>query len=357
MEHRQEREEQAEEWEQLTKEGVDDSASCGLGSVRLMPSGLSLQRAAATVSGGEVITDEPVWIRVRSARIEDDAEHMRGPLLFRVMPSWKWQIVKLHLKKHWADFCDVPDAQIRLLWKSIELRDDMAVAEYDLGDAAEARPIEIQCLIIDSGSGASNISGADGSGGGKRAIGLSIDSQVFCPPGLKRLASDALLAMKTGVAPKLTDDGTGAAYMLQDASRRHVLAVFNPKDEEANAPNNPRNRVGEENSPSLRQGVLSTQQAAREVAAFILDHGRLAGVPETTLAHARHPKGFTGRVVWKVGAFQAFVETKDAAGNYAPQVFLTENVHNIGILDVRIVNLDRNDGNLLVKRTEGRERS
>ena len=92
---------------------------------------------------------------------------------------------------------------------------------------------------------------------------------------------------------------------------------FKPKDEEAFAPNNPRGYVAketflksfnmmydsciEENSPGLRQGVLSTQQAAREVAACLLDHKQFAGVPSTTLAprnpgalglhevHAKHP--------------------------------------------------------------------
>ena len=54
-------------------------------------------------------------------------------------------------------------------------------------------------------------------------------------------------------------------------------------------------------------------------------------------------------VVWKIGAFQAFIETKDTAGNFAPQVFPDSDVHRIGILDIRIINLDRNDGNLLVR--------
>lgn len=284
-----------------------------------------------------------MWIRARSAKTEEDEDGVGDALELRVMPYETWQIVKWRMRRQ-SEFRNVPDENIRLLWRGRELENDMTVVEYDLGDTTQEEPVEIQYLIISSCDA--------------RVIGLYTDSQVneACPPDLTRLASDALAAMTSGVMPELTKQGTGATYFLRDASQRRVLAVFKPKDEEANAPNNPRGYVGEANSTSLREGVLSTQQSEREVAAFVLDHDHFAGVPETTLVHARHPKfvqvtvnaGGPERVVWKVGAFQAFVEAISDAEDWGHVKFSTGNVHRIGILDVRIVNLDRNDGNLLV---------
>lgn len=44
-----------------------------------------------------------------------------------------------------------------------------------------------------------------------------------------------------------------------------------------------------------------------------------------------------------------FVDHEDAAYNYGPSVFDIEEVHKIGILDIRILNADRNDENILLK--------
>lgn len=45
-----------------------------------------------------------------------------------------------------------------------------------------------------------------------------------------------------------------------------------------------------------------------------------------------------------------FVEHDDAAYNYGPGKFETEEIHKIGILDIRILNADRNDENILIKK-------
>lgn len=44
------------------------------------------------------------------------------------------------------------------------------------------------------------------------------------------------------------------------------------------------------------------------------------------------------------------MESNDMAGNMGSNQFDVEQVHKIGILDVRIVNCDRNDANILVKK-------
>lgn len=318
---------------------------------------------AATFGTYQRLDDGWVFLRLRSARQDRAPLEGSEPVIdLVVMPFNSWQLVKRRFKEKWPGLKAVSDQNIRLLHKSVELRPGFMIADYNVDGGTKENPVELQYLIIDQGS---DIPRADDQGSRSRAqdgkIGLYVDAQVPFTNELRDRVHACLGAMLSGIQPRLTDEGTGATYMLKDTTASHCLAVFKPKDEEAFAPQNPRGYVGKEDTPGLRSGVLSTQQAAREVAAYLLDHDKFANVPETTLCHAKHPKfskvkGKNGgdKTVWKIGAFQAFVEAKDTTGNFAPQVFATEHVHRIAILDIRIVNLDRNDGNLLVRcRTRG----
>ena len=87
---------------------------------------------------------------------------------------------------------------------------------------------------------------------------------------------------KKGLKPKLTDDGTSGTYLMRGISKK-PLAVFKPIDEEAFAPNNPRDHVGRFGSQSFRAGVLSGEACIREVAAYLLDKDGFSGVPSTTM--------------------------------------------------------------------------
>mmetsp|Transcript_71468 Transcript_71468/g.155227 ORF Transcript_71468/g.155227 Transcript_71468/m.155227 type:complete len:899 (+) Transcript_71468:49-2745(+) len=312
-------------------------------------------RENATLGDFGRVDDEPVFLRLRSARPPTGQDAVAGaePIInLQVMPFNTWQIVKIQVKEKWPGLKGVPDTSIRLLYKGLELRSGTMVDEDLSTDGGTVdRPHELQYLLIDQRD-------AKGAFTANSSIGLYADAQVPCTNAMKKRVEAALAALLGGIQPRLTEDGTGATYMLRDLPNQRILAVFKPKDEEAFAPQNPRNYVGKENSTGFRYGVFSTQQAAREVAAHLLDHEKFAGVPETTLVHSKHPKfvKVKQKVVWKIGAFQAFVETKDTAGNFAPQVFSTTSVHRISILDIRIVNLDRNDGNLLVRHSRGTSR-
>jgi len=321
-------------------------------------SGLDNTQELAT-AGGVGLADEyePVFLRLTSARrasenaskkvVQKDLDatphqgHCDPVIDLKVMPYFTWQVVKRMFQGKWYAFRHVPDADIRLLYKSVELGNNTLVNDYQMAGGVSDKPAEIQYLLIRRGD----------DNGGKDNIDFYLAAQVPTTGHLKQRASACLAALTLGIMPRLTEDGTGATYLLKDSRNKHVLAVYKPKDEEAFAPQNPRGYVGPENKDGLRSGVLSTQQAAREVAAYLLDHDNFAGVPETTLAHAMHPKfvKVDGKVVWKVGAFQSFVESKGPCGNYSSKTFSVQNVHRIGILDVRIINLDRNDGNLLVR--------
>ena len=56
-------------------------------------------------------------------------------------------------------------------------------------------------------------------------------------------------------------------------------------------------------------------------------------------------------VVWKVGAFQAFVQDAEMSEDFGHTVHAVQDVHRIGILDIRIVNFDRNLSNMTLDLT------
>ena len=45
-----------------------------------------------------------------------------------------------------------------------------------------------------------------------------------------------------------------------------------------------------------------------------------------------------------------FMQHDDVVGNFGPKVFGVRDVHRIGILDIRILNCDRNEENILVQK-------
>lgn len=142
-----------------------------------------------------------------------------------------------------------------------------------------------------------------------------------------------------GISPQLIPEGEGGTYVLFDAAKRPV-AIFKPSDEEPPALNNPKKHA---ESPS-RKGIIPGDGAVRETAAYLLDRG-WAGVPPTTMLELRHPCFGPG---FKVGSVQEWISDSEAAGSYGPSLFSVADVHRIGILDIRTLNTDRHDGNILV---------
>ncbi|CBZ50223.1 hypothetical protein NCLIV_006980 [Neospora caninum Liverpool] len=200
---------------------------------------------------------------------------------------------------------------------------------------------------------------------------------------LIQVIEEVKLGFRRNVAPKLTMDGTGGTYILFDARRRPV-GIFKPEDEEAFAPCNPRGYEGRIGQAGFRGGVLSGEGAGREYAAHILDslYNSPAGIPPTTMVEACHPAfcykspvqlGTTGdhlmmnsymaatpesrhapstvagtHLKWKAGSLQQFAQAKESCGDYNPLLFSVSDVHRIALFDIRVMNLDRNDGNILV---------
>lgn len=199
--------------------------------------------------------------------------------------------------------------------------------------------------------------------GGKKQAPMVLDHQVLMTRDLQIQMDECVEAMRRGVVPKRTEEGTGGTYFLYlengDVGKRKPVAMFKPKDEEVYAPCNPRGWPGAEDSEGVRPGVYSTHQACREAAAFFLDHHGFSSVPETGMvysintAYSNHPNAAPH---WKHGSFQKFVDAADSVGDYGTSKFSLHDVHKIGILDIRIINMDRNDGNILVQKEKERVR-
>lgn len=220
--------------------------------------------------------------------------------------------------------------------------------------------------------------------------------------------------------PELLSEGEGGAYVLRDARGRKV-GVFKPTDADPQGSNNPKKRMkkthqagdntdpGEHNdamhsaSPvdSLSFIVRATiplgETAVREVAAYAIDRG-FAGVPPTALVSLRrsalepandsstaltppsetfaqgassssatscppppphsHDECSSASSSTVLGSFQRYVSHECGSWDLAAYKFAVEDVHRIGLLDLRIFNTDRHGGNMLaVLPRRRRERS
>jgi len=55
-----------------------------------------------------------------------------------------------------------------------------------------------------------------------------------------------------------------------------------------------------------------------------------------------------GEKIPKVGSLQSFVKSEGPIENFSPSLFSEDEIHKIAVLDLRILNLDRNTENILV---------
>jgi hypothetical protein len=144
---------------------------------------------------------------------------------------------------------------------------------------------------------------------------------------------------------ELCSEGVGGTYFVQRDGKSKYFAVFKPVDEEPGAAHNPKNIL---QYPLLPPGG----GAIREVAAYLLDRN-FASVPETHLIDGITDPRLSypsGQVFPKTGSIQRYKENIGDASMMGYTRFLVEEVHRIGILDIRLFNLDRSSENLLVQK-------
>ncbi|KAL7522280.1 hypothetical protein ACHAWX_006971 [Stephanocyclus meneghinianus] len=204
------------------------------------------------------------------------------------------------------------------------------------------------------------------------------------PKSLQRMVQQARRGLAVGLKPALAPDGSGGSYFLSDA-RKSRVGVFKPADEEPFAENNPRGYVSSNGEDNLRRGIRPGELCLRECAAFLLDHDAFSSVPMTTLAEARHPALHVNGACWtlaeggaavgihslkgsmtnicsagasstatelpnKVGSFQEYIHAECSMDDMSPSKLSIDEVHKIAILDIRLMNADRNVANILCQR-------
>lgn len=208
-------------------------------------------------------------------------------------------------------------------------------------------------------------------------------------------------------------DGVGGAYLVEDLIGKEY--VFKPNSEEAF--DEGVNKDGLPQRIPKKNGIKYGQTSVKEFAAHLLDHGGWAGVPATYLVGGQMvyknglptlggPKQSRGRgspksegkkdkrhvakyvppwkrnkeskeasnlvegrfgssslmsqkqepryLTPKFGSLQSYVENVGSADDIGPSKFSVEDVHRIGVLDIRLCNLDRHLGNLLVHKSDVR---
>lgn len=178
-------------------------------------------------------------------------------------------------------------------------------------------------------------------------------------PKVHALVVEVAVAIASGVNPEPISSGLGGAYFIR-ARNGDIMAVAKPMDEEPLAFNNPKGFAGRMlGQPGLKRSIRIGETGHRELAAYLLDHGGFAGVPPSALVKMCNTKFHVNESVetlptlpYKIASLQRFVEHDSDAGDLGPSGFSVSSIHRIGILDVRLLNLDRHAGNILVKKGE-----
>ncbi|KAM3738635.1 hypothetical protein ACB098_09G144700 [Castanea mollissima] len=176
-------------------------------------------------------------------------------------------------------------------------------------------------------------------------------------PRARALVLEVAVALASGVDPMPVSSGLGGAYFLCSRNNGDNIAVAKPIDEEPLALNNPKGFGGRMlGQPGLKRSVRIGETGIRELAAYLLDHNSFAGVPPTALVKISHVAFHVNNEAtvlaeqYKVASLQRFVEHEYDAGELGSSGFSVASVHSIGIFDVRLMNLDRHAGNILVKK-------
>jgi len=175
-----------------------------------------------------------------------------------------------------------------------------------------------------------------------RVIGENVEKIEQPKPELLKRVEEGLKSFP----PEPCEEGVNGSYLLRDIEGREI-AIFKPTDEEGDSENNPKRSEGQDEFRN--RGIPQGEGALREVAAYLLDSNEhFSGVPQTLMATLEHAS-FNGT---KTGSLQEYVVNEGASWDVGPSRFPVQEVHKIGILDMRIFNNDRHGGNILMKENE-----
>lgn len=216
---------------------------------------------------------------------------------------------------------------------------------------------------------------------------IALAEYTHLTPGVKKIMRSVVRGLKAYQEPEAATEGLGGTYFFKSENGVKI-AIMKPCDEEPLAPNNPKGFVGRQlGEPGLKPTVRVGEAASREVAAYLLDHEGFAKVPHTVMVRMSHPifhqnssdetvaspracpsdvaSSQTNEAVstendldfeeedelpLKLGSLQGFVAHECDSSEVGTSRFKKQDVHRIGILDIRLFNTDRHAGNILVRR-------
>lgn len=153
-------------------------------------------------------------------------------------------------------------------------------------------------------------------------------------------------ALHSGSIPAPLSEGLGGVYVIRNADQSEI-AVFKPGDEEVGCFRNGKGSTPLEGVHNARANIEPGTCMYREAAASIIDQG-FSGVPPTCLARCAVPS-LWGVDEVKLGSLQTWVHAVGVSCDMGPSKFSTSDVQRIALLDIRLMNLDRHEGNILLR--------
>jgi hypothetical protein len=187
---------------------------------------------------------------------------------------------------------------------------------------------------------------------------LLLSKDIVVDESCKDMISYVRQGFERSQVPSKTDlfDCTGGVYFFKTTSGDKV-AVFKPSDEEQGMPSNPKGHAGN-GEEGLRPFFRPGQGYIRETAAYLMDFKNFCQVPPTTIVHCEHScfhyltmqNGLKLHMYPKVGSLQSFVHAGDTFEDISPSLIGVLELQKIAILDIRLLNCDRNSSNILAVR-------
>jgi len=171
------------------------------------------------------------------------------------------------------------------------------------------------------------------------------------PSEIKSLIEKVNGGLRAGNDPMRAPDGTSGVYFLFD-DMGNKCAIFKPHDEEQNAPNNPHGYISPLFSNCMNRDIPSGSQSLRELASSMVDPRfriplvcivKMKNVSE----HMFNMNQGQQHKKLRTGSLHTFV--KSTCTRWNPDDIPVNEVHKMGVLDMLILNTDRNENNILVR--------
>jgi len=328
------------------------------------------------------------YVRLINLTTEEEIEDNKKGV--KIQP---WTIVR-ELKNKIGKYYGVSIKNIRLFYCNIEMMDELTMLDYKIIDAKKPE------IFFHFNSAEDN------------AINIQVYAAFICPPILKKLIEEIRHGFMEGLIPTLILEGTSGTYNLRNTNKevvalfkpideeafapnnqkgytgkfgqesfrkgilsgegsiREVAAFLLDKNNYFGVPESTFVEIAhptfnknanellsiEDNSlPKMRNSIIHNFILENLISTGLLLSDKLTQKTESvdnsitsTISLSSMPISKYSHIKKKYGSIQRFVKSNDVAANFSSSLFDVKDIHKIGILDIRILNCDRNDENILV---------